>query len=75
MSTEVDQTLVYTRGVISSQGLELGLILLQLRIVYHRTFLKNCPFVIKIRTRLDGQRLYVKEICGDHNHELPEVLT
>ena len=31
--------------------------------------------MMKIRTRLDGKKLYVKEISGDHNHELSEVFT
>ena len=37
------------------------------------TFLKECPFNIKIRTSGDGQELYVKEINGEHNHELSKV--
>ena len=45
---------------------------LQCDIICYRTFLKDCPFVIKIRAT-DGQKLRVKEICGDHNHELSEV--
>ena len=43
--------------------------------VFHRTFLKDCPFVIKVRVTKDGQKLYVKEISGEHNHELSEVKT
>ena len=38
-----------------------------------RTFLKDCPFVIKVRATKDGQKLYIKEISGEHNHELSEV--
>ena len=30
--------------------------------------------MMKIRTSQDGQKLFVKEISGDHNHELSEVL-
>lgn len=37
------------------------------------TFLKECPFIIKIRTSGDGQKLCVKEISGEHNHELSKV--
>ena len=32
---------------------------------------KDCPFVIKVR--VDGQKLCIKEISGEHNHELSEV--
>lgn len=42
-------------------------------ISFHRTLLKDCPFVIKVRTTADGQKLYIKEMSGDHNHELSEV--
>ena len=41
--------------------------------ISYRTFLKDCPFVIKVRATRDGQKLYVKEISGEHNHELSEV--
>ena len=37
------------------------------------TFLKECPFIIKIRTSGDGQKLCVKEVSGEHNHELSKV--
>ena len=50
------------------------LIVKQVLLYIHRTFLKNCPFMMKIRTSQDGQKLFVKEISGDHNHELSEVL-
>ena len=39
----------------------------------YSTFLKECPFAIKIRMSQDGNRLYVKEIGGDHTHELSKV--
>ena len=39
----------------------------------YRTFLKDCPFRIKVRATKDGQKLYIKEISGEHNHELSEV--
>ena len=35
--------------------------------------MKDCPFVIKVRATKDGQKLYIKEIFGEHNHELSEV--
>ena len=39
----------------------------------YRTFLKDCPFRIKVKATKDGQKLYIKEISGEHNHELSEV--
>ena len=39
----------------------------------HITFLKDCPFSIKIRASQDGQKLCVKEVSGDHTHELSKV--
>ena len=41
--------------------------------ILYRTFLKDCPFVIKVRATKDGQKLYIKEISEEHNHELSEV--
>ena len=29
--------------------------------------------MIKVRATKDGQKLYVKEISGEHNHDLSEV--
>ena len=29
--------------------------------------------MIKVRATKDGQKLYIKEISGEHNHELSEV--
>ena len=29
--------------------------------------------MIKVRASKDGQKLYIKEISGEHNHELSEV--
>ena len=37
-----------------------------------RTFLKDCPFVIKVRATNDGQKLVIKQISGEHSHELSE---
>ena len=41
--------------------------------IFYRTFLKDCPFVIKFRATKDGDKLYIKEIGGEHNHDLSEV--
>ena len=41
--------------------------------ILYRTFLKDCPYVIKVRATKDGQKLYIKEISKEHNHELSEV--
>ena len=30
--------------------------------------------MIKVRATKDGQKLYIKEISGEHNHELSEVM-
>ena len=30
--------------------------------------------MIKVRATKDGQKLYIKEISGKHNHELSEVM-
>ena len=35
--------------------------------------MKDCPFVIKVIPIQDRQKLYVKEVSGDHTHELSEV--
>ena len=29
--------------------------------------------MIKIKTTLDGEKLHIKEIRGEHNHDLSEV--
>ena len=49
--------------------------MIALKTLLFRTFLKDCPFVIKVRTTADGEKLYIKEISGtgDHNHDLSEV--
>ena len=36
--------------------------------------MKEFSFVIKVRATKDGQKLYIKEISGEHNHELCEVM-
>ena len=33
----------------------------------------ECPFYIKLRATLDGTKPYVKEMNGEHNHELLKV--
>ena len=33
----------------------------------------ECPFYVKLRATLDGTKLYVKEMNGNHNHELSQV--
>ncbi len=38
-----------------------------------RTFQMECPFMVKVRVTKDGQKLFVKEMCGEHNHVLTEV--
>ena len=39
------------------------------------TFLKDCPFVIKVRLSSDGNKLVIPEICGEHNYSLSKVST
>ena len=37
------------------------------------TFLKECPFIIKIRASQDGKKLCIKDVSGQHTHELSKV--
>ncbi|XP_005110633.1 mastermind-like protein 2 [Aplysia californica] len=39
----------------------------------HKTIKQACPFSLKVRATVDGQRLFVREMCPSHNHELSEV--
>ena len=33
----------------------------------------QCPFYIKIQANSNGQRLVVKHLSSDHNHEINQV--
>ena len=41
--------------------------------VSYSTFLKDCPFMIKVRMSPDGNKLVIKEMGGEHNHNLSKV--
>ena len=36
-------------------------------------FFDGLSFMIKVRATKDGQKLFIKEISGERNHELSEV--
>ena len=37
------------------------------------TFRQKCPFKIKIRASIDGQKLVVGDICDEHNHDVSKT--
>lgn len=39
----------------------------------YRTYQKECPFSMKICASSDGNRLIIKHINENHNHELNKV--
>ncbi|CAG5124552.1 unnamed protein product [Candidula unifasciata] len=39
----------------------------------HKSIKLACPFSLKIRATIDGQRLFVREMCSVHNHLLTEA--
>ncbi|KAH9487633.1 hypothetical protein Btru_070201 [Bulinus truncatus] len=39
----------------------------------HKTIKQSCPFSLKVRATLDGQRLFIREMCSIHNHEISEA--
>lgn len=41
----------------------------------HRTYRKDCPFVLSLRATDDGKGLRVTRFSDDHNHEISKVIT
>ncbi|KAK0066452.1 mastermind-like protein 2 [Biomphalaria pfeifferi] len=39
----------------------------------HKTIKQSCPFSLKVRATVDGQRLFVREMSSLHNHEISEA--
>ena len=63
----------HSKGIRKSQRLVGILCARDLSVFRHSTFLKDCPFSIKIRASQDGKKLCVKEVSSDHTHELSKV--
>ena len=42
-------------------------------LIFNSTFLKDCPFQIKVRLSTDGNKLVIQNIIGEHNHSLSKV--
>lgn len=39
----------------------------------HKTIKQACPFSLKVRATVDGQRLFIREMSSLHNHEISEA--
>ena len=42
-------------------------------VYFFRTFQMECPFIIRLKTTDNGQKLFVKSMNSEHNHEINEV--
>ena len=41
--------------------------------IVFRTFQMECPFIIRLKTIGNGQKLFVKSMNSEHNHEINKV--